>query len=178
MFLPVKMFLMLCSKRNLKNFVTKKNFCVCSGRRRHKNKGRQSGGAEMPPPHFAPPHEPEARAPLLPSPPSGGPPAPALEVVYVGLGATRQNPLDILREKRVRVPEELQETVQGLNVTADQVKLAADNHGRMQARAHVVAREMGVLAPLGEDPLRSFCFDLIERMLLSALGGRWEEMLE
>lgn len=78
-------------------------------------------------------------------------PAPAVGVVYVGLGGARTTPLDILRENRVRVPEALQATVQGLDVTADQIKLAVANHNRMQARAHLVAREMGVLAPVGED---------------------------
>lgn len=130
----------------------KKIFVICR-RRRHRNKARQSVGAEMPPPPFLPPVGSDGRAPLLSSPLSGGPRAPsgpAVETVYVGLGGARTTPLDILREKRVRVPEELQGAVQGLNVTSDQIKLAVDNHNRMQARAHLVAREMGVLAPLGE----------------------------
>jgi hypothetical protein len=83
----------------------------------------------------------------------------------VGLGGARTTPLDILRENRVSVPIELQGTVQGLDVTSDQIKLAVGNHNRMQARAHLVAREMGVLAPLGEE-LNFFV------VFLSALGGK------
>lgn len=123
-------------------------FCRGGGKR-DKKKERHSHGGDSHQPRVAAPQASGSRAPLLVTPPPREPSPPAYEVVYVGDGRVRTTVADRLDEQQVRIPDSLRPRVAGLDITVDEASVAVRNFHRMQARAHALARELGVVAPLG-----------------------------
>jgi methylase of polypeptide subunit release factors len=79
-----------------------------------------------------------------------------MEVVYVGSGAAPRTLSDYLSEQRIRISDELRPRVNGLDISEDAASVAIRNLQRMHTRAHFVARELGIVAPLGEENLLNF----------------------